>query len=195
MKLLGTIKQVQIQRFPLKSGQIPNRQYSTSGLSVVSRLIATDRGVHGVTETGDTIIDAHHIDHPQSRNRENINSISINFTSHYQLMVNKFGPRASIGNAGENILCESTVNYCEISLSSTLVIKSARHGDVTLTNVVDAPPCAEFCMYVTGDVSLSGARMKSTLQFLSNGMRGFYATVLDSGQEFEIAPGDTIFEV
>ncbi|WP_172632131.1 hypothetical protein [Dictyobacter arantiisoli] len=47
MKLIGKIKQLQIQRFGIKRGEKPHRYYDPGALEIVPRLLLTPTGVLG----------------------------------------------------------------------------------------------------------------------------------------------------
>jgi hypothetical protein len=57
--------------------------------------------VTGQAVDGTPIIDVHNQHHPGSRNREAVNGISFNFTSHYQQMQAKFGKYLTEGITGK----------------------------------------------------------------------------------------------
>ncbi|MEQ8674323.1 MAG: hypothetical protein RLP44_32155 [Aggregatilineales bacterium] len=195
MRLLGTIKRVQIQRDPLKEGVAPNRVYSTDPLMVVDALKITPRGIFGQMMDGGEIIDVHHLDHPRSRNRENENGISFNFTSHYDQIINKFGKHISVGDAGENILIEATRTIEESDLGVRIAIKNARTDELLyLDGVRFAVPCVEFSYYLL-DERAKGEIIKDTLQFVDQGTRGFYATYTGKQLDPIIHVGDKVYAI
>jgi hypothetical protein len=192
MKLIGAIKQLQIQREPLKAGESANRSYNPAPILCVDQLKLTTRGLYGVNSDGNAIVDVHNLDHPRSRNRENLNGISINFTSHYTMMKERFGSHVSAGCAGENILVESDTDYTQTELGSQIMIRLAKTGGfIPLINLHDAPPCEPFSRFVI-HAAMGGGALKTTLQFLSCGMRGFYATLAEA-DEVLIQTGDEVY--
>ncbi|HJZ46707.1 MAG TPA: hypothetical protein VKE41_06060, partial [Roseiflexaceae bacterium] len=77
MREIGSIKQVQIQRSSLKQGQRPQRYYDPAPLLAVERLRLAPDGVVGLGPAGEQLIDVHHASHPDSKNRQGMNAISI----------------------------------------------------------------------------------------------------------------------
>ena len=193
MREIGPIKQIQIQRASLKIGQKPYRYYDPSPLQVVRTLLLSARGVVGITEGGEAIIDVHHADHPTSKNRRT-NGISLGFTSHYVSMRTQFGPHLLNGCAGENILVETEYEQALSDLEHGIAIKRAKTGHlVYLTNIMVAAPCVEFSQFAVCDiVPLAGEWLKETLQFLHDGRRGFYATLAPQRQQATIQVGDIV---
>ncbi len=191
---IGRIKSVQVQRSSLKIEGRSERYYDPSPLLVVSRLRLTARGVIGITTDGKQIVDVHHREHPASRNRID-NDISFGFTSHYQAMRDKFGSHLTNGCAGENILIETDQEYMLDELGNGVAIQTSMGQLVYLTNIEIAAPCAQFSQFAAQDIfPLSNQCMKETLQFLHNGRRGFYATLVDQ-QPIEVQAGDSVFAV
>lgn len=193
MELLGTIKQVQIQRENLKLGETPNRVYHTDPLLVVDSLKLTSRGVLGVMMDGAEIIDVHHIDHPGSRNRGNENGLSMNFTAHYGRMRGQYGEHLAEGVAGENIL----VNFERIitmeELGTKLAIENADTKQlIYLERVRVAEPCVEFSHFVLQERA-GGEKVKETLQFIGDGIRGFYMALADGQNNPTIQAGDRVY--
>lgn len=193
MQLLGTIKHVQIQRSSLKVGERPNRVFDPAPLLVVDQLRLTPTGAVGLLADGASVIDVHNLNHPATRNNGNINGLSFNFTGHYAHMLNQFGTHMTSGIAGENILidCDRLVALDE--LGSRLAIQNAVDGSTTyLDNLMVAAPCAEFSCFAS-QKTIAGEEMKNTLQFLDNGIRGFYATLAPSDSEPTIKAGDKVY--
>ena len=195
MKLIGTIQQVQIQREPLKKGEkSPERFYDPAPIMVVDGLKLTKRGAFGLTADGDAIIDAHHMDHPQTRNRKNANGISFGFTNSYDRMQTNYGDHLAVGIAGENIIIKQADDFNMAELGTKLMIKS-NDAEIILEEVMVAPPCREFSCFVYGKV-IDGETLRETLQYLSDGTRGFYATLcLKQDGEPIIQAGDEVFMI
>lgn len=195
MELLGTVTQVQIQRENLKLGKIPNRVYHTDPLLVVDGLNITPRGVFGVTADGDKVIDVHHIDHPASRNRGNDNGVSMNFIGHYDTMRDKYGDHLLNGVAGENILVDVGRVVTLDDLGAQIIIENSVNGEqCMLGNVMIAVPCVEFVYYVLEERA-KGKIIKETLQFVSDGIRGFYMTLTNGQANPTIQAGDRVYVV
>ncbi|MBC7872137.1 MAG: hypothetical protein H7Y09_14925 [Chitinophagaceae bacterium] len=192
MKTLGIIKQVQIQRSPLKMGEATQRLYNPIPLLVVDALRLTSMGAFGLTADGGEIMDIHHVNHRQSRNNGNANGLSFNFTSHYAKMRERFGSHLTDGIAAENILIEYDQIMTQPEIGDRLIIQNATTNDITiLYEVIDAPPCAPFACFAAKQ-TLEGQPMKEALQFLDVGIRGFYMT-LTSEQDAIVQAGDKVF--
>lgn len=196
MLAIGHIQQLQIQPQKIKVKNDRQEYYDPSRLLSVHRLCLTARGIFGITKEGEQIIDVHHADHPESRNHDGFNDISIGFTSHYVLMRDRFGSHLYDGCAGENILVETTNSYQLEDLGQQLAIQSRMTGEfVYLTDLSIAKPCLPFSTYASDEYGLyppSGEQIKEALQFLHHGMRGFY-TKLAQPQKATIDVGDTLF--
>lgn len=189
MQRIGIVRHVQIQRSPLKTGS--PRIYSTTPIKRVDGLRLTPRGVMGLMDDGAEIMDVHHVDHRQSRNRGNANGISINFTGHYAQMRARFGPHLVDGCAGENILIECERIWTLAELGGRLALEHADNGAITyLVDILDAPPCVEFSRFASN--AQSPETIKAALQFLDHGMRGFYVTANNS-TGLIVRPGDKLY--
>jgi hypothetical protein len=195
MREIGRIKQVQVQRSPLKAGQKPNRVYDPAPLLVVSKLLLSRKGTIGFTAEGEQIIDVHHVDHPDSRNVDEINGISIGFSSHYQAMRGRFGGHLVDGCAGENILVETDDEQSLAGLERGVVIQVAATGQmINLHGLMVAAPCVEFSRFAARTMEpISNEQLKATLQFLDDGRRGFYATLAEPDEQIAIQAGDSVF--
>lgn len=196
MKYIGTIKQTQIQRDRLKIGDKPNQYYKPDPLLAVDSVRITPNGVVGLTTDGGEMIDVHHASHPNTRNVENRNSISIGFTFLYQQMHNRFGAMATLGIAGENIIIDDggNLDVRDLAEGATLIIENATTGaKKSFTIGRDIPPCRPFTRYLTQNPTLDGDELEGHLQFLSNGMRGFYIFLEDDTQLPIIQAGDKVY--
>jgi len=63
------IVRLQVQRYPMKAGRAPLRYYEPAALVSVQRLLAGPSGVRGITADGEKVLDVHHQNHPQCRDR------------------------------------------------------------------------------------------------------------------------------
>ncbi len=195
MREIGRIKLVQVQRSPMKRENSLYSYYDPAPLLVVECLLPSSKGVIGLTAGGRQIVDVHHVDHPQSRNSRGKNGISIGFTSHYQAMRDRFGEQVVDGCAGENVLVETEETFRLADLGERLAIQNQQTGQfVYLTSFKVAAPCVEFTQYAANHgMPLPPEQLKSTLQFLDGGRRGFYATVVDQDEVVAIQAGDRVF--
>lgn len=193
MREIGAIKQIQIQRSSLKQGQRPYRYYDPAPLQPVERLRLSAGGALAVA--GDELlVDVHHADHPDSKNRAGVNGLSIGFTSHYRAMRERFGGHLNDGCAGENILIETDALWTLEALGEELVIECRDRRAVGLDGLVVAAPCVEFSRFANLSADpLSSDQLRETLQFLDGGLRGFYLRLARAEGDAEIRAGDRVF--
>lgn len=191
-KLIGHIVRLQVQTAHLKCGEKPHRWYDPAPIAVVPELILDRHGVRGVREDGTILEDVHNETHEVSRFRGD-NGISVVFTGHYRAMRERFGGHLEDGIAGENILIASDDVHNTTTLGGSLLAATSK-GDLRIDDIHVADPCVEFSTYCLRlphgqrpDRSVTEA-----LQFLRNGMRGFYASVQDSGS---VRTGDPVYRV
>ena len=194
MREIGKIKHVQLQRSSLKQGQRPQRYYDPTPLLLVERLRLAHGGVSAVSADGVPMIDIHHSGHPETKNRLGANGISIGFTSHYRAIRDRYGAHLTDGCAGENILVESDRVWLIDELGESLVIQRADGQLVALADLMAAAPCVEFSRFAHLSADpLTSDQLRTTLQFLDGGMRGFYARLADGQPDAEIRAGDRVF--
>lgn len=192
MQLIGTIKFVQIQQSSLKEDFADgSRQYNPAPLLKVPEIEISADGVIGVTSTSNTIIDVHNARHPHTRNSGK-NPISIGFTSHYNAMRSRFGDHLTDGIAGESIIIDAPEIMLSDKISNKLVIQKAEDDElIHLIDVIPAPPCEPFSRFAANK-TLNAQEMKATLQFLNQGMRGYYMK-LRQPERVRIKSGDKLF--
>ena len=190
MEEIGVVKFVQIQRASLKYGEKPNKVYNPSPLLVVDSLRLSPQGLVGVTADGGQIVDVHNTTHPDTKNWDG-NGVSVGFTSHYTAMRAKFGAHLVDGISGENILIEASHPFALADLGKRLAFQNPATGELTyLHNLMVAAPCEPFSRFVLRQSPpVEPDVMKSTLQFLDSGMRGFYA----AAQSGMVQAGDKVF--
>jgi hypothetical protein len=190
MRRIGRIQLVQIQRESLKVDEGSTRYYDPTPLLTVARLQLTSDGVYGIADDGTAIVDVHNTQHPRSRNRAD-NFISMGFTGHYAAMRARMGDHLTDGIAGENM----TVVYDGIltpeQLGKEVFIETQNGERIALDAVLPIPPCEPFSRYAANR-SLTAPEMKATLQFLSDGTRGFYMRIADAESAF-VQAGDTVW--
>ncbi len=190
MRRIGRIQQLQIQRESLKVDEGSTRYYDPTPLLTVARLQLTAAGVCGISEEGTAIVDVHNTQHPRSRNRED-NFISMGFTGHYAAMRARMGDHLIDGIAGENMIVVYEDIVTPEQLGKALFIETQSGERILLDAVLPIPPCEPFSRFAANR-SLSAPEMKATLQFLSNGTRGFYMRIADSESAF-VQAGDTVW--
>lgn len=196
LREIGRVKQVQIQRSSLKMGEKPTRIYNPAPLLVVDSVSVNAHGVTGLIADGGQIVDVHNAQHPNTKN-QGINGVSVSFTGHYHKMRGQYGPHLIDGIAGENILIEADRKFLLDDLGIRLAFENAQTGEIAyLDDLMVAAPCVEFSHYVNKanlvSSPLPADQLKATLQFLNDGIRGFYATPFSTAA---IQAGDRVFAV
>lgn len=172
---LGSIVRLQIQTGEIKVGERGRRVYDPAPIRPVPYLRLSSGGFTGPGVDSQDILDIHHRDHPAGKWTPK-NGICVLFTRHYELMRARFGSHITDGIAGESILVESDRQIRLEDLQHGLTIHTA-DGEAVLHDLVVAPPCVEytrFALQYPPEAHADG-RFKDALQFLSPGMRGFYA--------------------
>ena len=171
---------LQIQRSTLKTGVKPTRVYDPAPLLAVPRAAVTPAGVLGHDGSG-WLVDVHHQAHPLTKNEDGAHGVSVGFTAHYRAMSDQFGPRVSLGSAGENLIAESGGRVTLADIAGGLVITAPDGTErVRLRVLKAAEPCRPFTGWALGG-AVESAVMKEHLQFLFDGMRGFYLHAETSG--------------
>ena len=134
-------------------------------------------------------MDVHHRAHPHTKNEDGGHGVSLGFTSHYSLMRDRFGDRITPGCAGENILVETggRVGFDDLA-RGVACIAGDGHELVRLEVLQVAHPCRPFSGWALGGMVESDV-LKETLQFLDDGMRGFYCLGVGAGI---VAVGDRV---
>jgi len=176
MRTIGTVTRLQIQRGSLKRGEKPTRLYDPAPLLSVAALNVTPDGALGASPDGGDawIVDVHHRGHPDTKNEDGQHGISLGFTSHYDAMRAHFGDRVQMGCAGENIIATSDRRFSYEDLASGVAILSPDGRERVRLKVLQvAHPCRPFTGWALGK-QVEPEELKKHLQFLDNGMRGFY---------------------
>jgi hypothetical protein len=189
MRPLGKIVRLQIQPSSLKHGEGELRTYNPESLIAVRELTLTRTGAVAPASDGGLTIDVHNSTHPQTKNGGH-NALSFVFTSHYAAMQARFGGHLSIGCAGESILIETEEMISLDQVAQGVVIETGR-GSARLGKVIVARPCSPFSRFAIGKAGAATAEVKEALQFLDQGMRGFYCE-LDGESPATVALGDRV---
>lgn len=188
MRTIGTITRLQIQRGSLKTGAKPTRRYDPSPLLSVPQLNVTPDGALGARD-GEWIVDVHHRAHPFTKNEDGLHGISLGFTSHYDAMRERFGTRIDVGCAGENIIATASKRLAYEELAEGVVILSPEGTERVRLRVLQvAHPCRPFTGWALGQ-TVEPDELKTHLQFLDNGMRGFYCVGEGTGT---VSVGDSV---
>jgi hypothetical protein len=176
MRTIGTIARLQIQRDSLKRGDKPTRVYDPAPLLAVPALSVSPDGALGASpgDPDSWIVDVHHRAHPRTKNEDGLHGISLGFTSHYASMREHFGDKLIMGCAGENILAKAERRFTYEELESGVAILAPDGTERVRLKVLQvAHPCKPFTGWAIGK-TVEPAELKKHLQFLDEGMRGFY---------------------
>lgn len=195
MRQLGVVKLVQVQPSGLIIETPTGYFYDVSRRVEVDRLMINALGIEAVTPDGEHVLDIHHINHPDKAYDDD-DLVSIGFTSHYEAMRERFGDHMVDGSAGENIIIEYQNEVWLEDMGQQIAIESKDTGHRTLMDVLNfAPPCEEFSHFVAQSQHerLPKNELKSTLQFLNNGRRGFLLILSEGQEEATVQPGDRVF--
>lgn len=187
---IGAIVRLQLQRSSLKLGATGARYFDPSPILPLDALYATSDGVQA--DSAGDLLDVHNARHPNSKNVRGINAISVGFTSHYGRIRERYGPHVTDGIAGENVLVETSAPVALEDISGGLRIEGADGRVIELASVVVAHPCVEFSRFVLDDPFAPPAAVTPVLQFLDEGVRGFYAAV-GSDEPRRIQLGDRVY--
>jgi hypothetical protein len=181
MREIGRIAALQIQRSSLKTGEKPDRVYDPAPLLSVPRLAITPDGALGEAADGSWVIDIHHRAHPATKNADGQHGLSVGFTGHYAAMRERFGGRIRAGCAGENIIAESAQRWSFDDVSRGFAVLSTAGDEVARLRVLQvAHPCRPFTGWALGR-RVDPEHLKESLQFLDEGMRGFYCVAEGAG--------------
>ncbi|MBL7161681.1 MAG: MOSC domain-containing protein [Anaerolineales bacterium] len=194
---LGSVKLVQVQPSGLIIETPSGYFYDVSRRVEVKRLMITSLGIEATTPNGKHVLDIHHINHPDKAYDDD-DLVSIGFTSHYEAMRERFGEHMVDGSAGENIIIEYADEVWVDDLGEQIAIESVETGQRALLDFVSfAPPCEEFSHFVAQSQHerLPAAELKSTLQFLNNGRRGFLLLLSEGQESATVQAGDKVFVV
>jgi hypothetical protein len=180
MRELGRLIRLQVQRTTLKTGAKPERRYDPGPILAVERLALSPDGVMGAAD-GAWIVDVHHRAHPATKNEDGLHGVSVGFTGHYAAMRDKFGPRLVTGCAGENLIAETPGRISLDDVQGGLAIVGADGAERARLRVLQvAQPCRPFTGWALGG-TVESSVLKEHLQFLEDGMRGFYCTAEGAG--------------
>jgi len=189
MRTIGTITRLQVQRGSLKTGDKPTRRYDPAPLLAVPTLNVTPDGALGGRPGGEWIVDVHHRAHPFTKNEDGLHGISLGFTTHYDAMREHFGDRIEVGCAGENIIASTHQRFTYDELADGIAILAPDGKErVRLRILQVAHPCRPFTGWALGK-TVEPEELKKHLQFLDNGMRGFYCVGEGTGT---VSLGDAI---
>ena len=184
------ILRLQVQRSPVKIGRAPMRRYEPGPLVPVTSIEAGPRGVHGITADGELVLDVHHQDHPQSRDRQGLAGILFMGTGDYAALRERYGDHVIDGIAGETMLLDAPDGLAGRPMPATVTVGTAC-GTVHLHGVRVAEPCVEFSRFclVQAVSPVVDDAVRRTLIDLDGGARGYRSIASSHGI---IAVGDTV---
>ena len=190
---LGPIVRLQVQVKSLKVGDGARQRFDPSGVSPVDQVELDGGGVWGIAADGIRLADVHHRDHPQSKIRGTLNGISVGFTGHYGAMREQFGDHLTDGAAAESILIAHDEIITAPELANGIIIQNQAGETIHLVEFAVADPCAPFSRHALQfpDDKRPDRSVTEALQFLSDGMRGYYCRYI--GPPVRVAVGDMAF--
>jgi hypothetical protein len=190
---IGRVALLQVAPVAPKTWGPTHELYDPAPLRTVEHVLLSERGVIGVTGDGEQIVDVHHVDHPQSRFRGG-NGVSVGFTGHYAALRDQFGAHVVDGCAAENILIASSgmvsleQPHLWIVLEQAATARRYVLGQATVAN-----PCMPFARWVAQhSATPTPNQIRTTLQQLRHGMRGFYLDVPSVTEPIMVQPGDRV---
>jgi hypothetical protein len=195
VRQLGTVKQVQIQPERMIVSRPDGSTFDPTHRLAAERLIVTADGGSVLLPGGETVLDVHHRSQPDSRYKPG-NAVCIGFTAHYRAMRAQFGEHLVDGSAGENILIDFDEDVWLEDLGKLVQFENPETGETALLVVNRiAAPCEPFTHFAADsrEQPLPAEELKSHLQFLGAGRRGFLLTLHPSQTEASIQPGDLVF--
>jgi hypothetical protein len=194
---LGIVKLTQLQPSGLIIETPSGYFYDASRREVVDRLQITPLGIEAITPEGEHVLDIHHINHPDKAYDDD-DLVCIGFTSHYIAMRARFGDHMVDGIAGENIIIDFDEEVWPEDLGKQIAIENANSGELTQLDLVSfAAPCKEFSHFAAQSQhkKLPADELKSILQFLGNGRRGYLLVLSENQEEVTVQPGDKVYVV
>lgn len=194
---LGSVKLTQLQPSGLIIKTPSGYFYDASRLVEVDSLTITPLGIEATTPDGEQVLDIHHISHPDKAYDDD-DLVCIGFTSHYDAMRQRFGDHMVYGIAGENIIIEYDQEVWSEDLGERIGIQNPDTGDWVLLDLLSyAEPCSEFSHFSaqSQDQKLPADQLKSTLQFLGKGRRGFLLILSPGQTKVIVRPGDKVYAV
>lgn len=165
------IIRLQIQTAPLKAGARGERVYDPAALQEVEALEVGPRGCFGLLGT-ERLMDVHHADHPQTRNRDLANGLSLLPPSSAARLSALYGLDPAVAGVAVHL---------DDELSAGDLLVETDGEPLRLTQVEPAPPCVEFSRYCLGLEPPSLEGVDQALRELADGVRGFYAVIVGTG--------------
>jgi len=190
---LGKVKLLQVQPAGMVIDTPSGAFYDVTRRVEVDSLTITSLGIEATLSSGEHVLDIHHIHHPDKAYKDDL--VSIGFTSHYAAMRERFGEHMQDGTAGENIIIEADHEIWLEDLGQQVLFENYKTGQQTLLDILRiATPCTEFSHFVAKSQHqrLPASELKSTLQFLNHGRRGFLLALAEGQETATVRSGDRV---
>ncbi|MDJ0923690.1 MAG: hypothetical protein QNJ77_03930 [Acidimicrobiia bacterium] len=168
---------------------VPGDRFDPTPLVEVDEMSIDSSGVLGRTN-GMWAVDVHHRSWPGRGGRR---PVSMGFTSHYDMMRDRFRD-VPLGTAGENILVTASQRISLEDLGTGVVIRGADGRAAILTQPFVARPCQQFTSFMLAlPYKAEREEIADELAFLEGGMRGFIFAVDGLEEPVTIKNGDGVF--
>ena len=174
---------LQVQRSRLKPGPATTRVYDPAPLLEVEALEVGPRGVVGQTADG-PVLDVHHADHPDTRNRRLANGLSLLPRARLRRPARRATARTSSTASPARACCSTPPARGPGPTSRGALWLETVDGDLLeLSGTGRRPPCVEFSRFCLGLApGPVGPDVRQALVDLDGGARGFYAEVSGTGR-------------
>jgi hypothetical protein len=106
-------------------------------------------------------------------------------------MAEHFGS-ATVGDAGENVIIETTGLVTENQVAGGLMIERPG-GNIEVKGAAVAEPCVPFTRFRLGDAAADLELVKPNREFLRRGMRGYVMGLANLTGAIEIEVGDLVY--
>ncbi len=181
---LGEIALLQVHSQQL----VPGDEFDPTPLLQVDEASVDAAGMLGWTGSS-WVVDVHHTAWPGRGARR---PLSVGFTSHYDKMRKRYRA-APLGVAGENIVIR-TDRVIRLSDLGNRIIVRGDDREAILNPVKVAKPCLQFTSFMLGLPKLgSYEELKSDLEFLGEGTRGFIVAMDEGTEPTRLCVGDGVF--
>lgn len=188
---LGKVVQLQVHT----DRMVRDGHYHHELIERVDELWLGTDGVLGCRGS-DVLVHAHHRLHPNkngadARDFRPNRLLSIGFTGHHDLIVERFGPQL-LGSAAEDVMvdCGRRVTLAEIAGG----VQVRRRGAVVeLVDGAVAKPCVPYTKFLLADANAPADVVAPNRSFLEDGMRGFVFGLTNHAAPVAIQVGDEVW--
>lgn len=189
--LLGKVVRVQVHT----DRMVSDGHYHHELVEQVDELWLSHDGVLGCRGS-DVLVHGHHRLHP-NKSRANAREfrpnrlLSIGFTSHHNMIVERFGSQ-SLGSAAEDVMVECGRQVTLDELAGGVQIRRA--GEIVdLVGAAVAKPCVPYTKFLLGDANAAPDVVAPNRAFLEDGMRGFVFGLANQTSPTSIVVGDEVW--